>query len=155
MKKVLLAAMVFMAFLFSGCNAPSELSYAPPSAATSTPASESAPIESQIAAFADADVMEEDGQLVIAIRVEGDTMEAVCGSFFDQAEIIYANCIARSEYTGVSFSLLQNELVVGSVFILPDEGGMKVYSPVVLDSAYSTAFLNAFYDSDFAKSLAD
>jgi hypothetical protein len=118
---------------------------------TATPES----VANEVAAFADADVVEEDGQLVIAIRADGDSMEAVCGSFFDQAEAIYANCIARSECTGVSFSLLQNELVVGSVFILPDEGGMKVYSPMVLNSAYEAAFLDAFYASDFAKSLAD
>jgi hypothetical protein len=152
-KTLLTAAMVIAAFLFSGCNTATQLSSTPPPVATPTATPES--VANEVAAFADADVVEEDGQLVIAIRAEGDSMETVCGSFFDQAEAIYGSCIARSECTGVGFSLLQNELVVGSVFILPDEGGMKVYSPVVLDSAYEAAFLDAFYASDFAKSLAD
>jgi len=147
MKRVyFIAALVLAAFLLASCNA----SGGQPSA-QSTPV----PIQSRVAALADADAVEEDGQLIISIRVDEDDITAACTQFFNQAETIYAQCISGQSYTGVSFSLVQGGKTIGSVFILPDEGGMKVYTPVVFNPDYESAFLTAFYASDFAKSLAD
>lgn len=143
------AAMIIAAFLFSGCNAEPEPSATP--SPTPTPIS----IQSRIAAFADADVSEEDGQLIIGIRVEDDDIEAACIQFFNQAEDIWAHCVTGGEYAGISFSLLWSGDLIGSVFVLPDEGGMKVLTPVVFDTTYDNAFQTAFYDSAFATCLGD
>jgi hypothetical protein len=149
-KLQVVAAVIFAAFLLGGCGDAEVQPSATPEP-TPTPVS----IQSRIAAYADADVSEEDGQLIVGIRVEEANIEAACETFFSQAENIYISCISGSEYTGVSFSLVHNGKVAGSIFVLPDEGGMKVYAPVVFNTDYETAFLTAFYASDFAKSLPD
>lgn len=151
MKRVyFIAVLLCAALLFSGCGVSGEQ----PSA-TAQPTPTPVSIESRVAAYADADVMEEDGQLVIGIRVDEADTDTACVQFFNQAEDIYAHCISGESYTGVSFSLMQDARTIGSVFILPDEGGMKVYAPVVFNTDYEASFLTAFYASDFAKSLAD
>jgi|GEM_PF-4538545 hypothetical protein len=148
MKRTAAAALVFAAVLLCACGGN------PGPEATPTPTA-SAPIESRIAAYADADVTEEDNQLVIGIRIGEADMDEACGRFFGQAADIYTHCVSGAEYTGVSFSLLRGGRVVCSFFVLPDEGGMQVFEPAVFDEAYEEAVFAAFYDSAFARSLQD
>lgn len=148
-KKLFAAVLMCTAVLICACG--NKLDF--PDAPSATPTT--VPIESIIAAYADAEVTEEDGQLIIGIRVAEADAAAACVQFFNQSEEIYAACISGSDYTGVSFSLLRDELVVASFFVLPSEGGMQVFEPVVFDEAYADAVIDAFYASAFATSLQD
>jgi hypothetical protein len=112
-KKILAAAMILAAVCFGACN--HKLDF--PGAASPAPTTVS--VESRVAALADADVTEEDGQLIIGIRVAEQDAAAACVQFFNEAEEIYAACVSGSDYTGVSFSLLRSGRVVASFFVLP------------------------------------
>ena len=149
MRKILAAALIFAAVLLCACN--NKLDF--PGAASPTTTGVS--IESRVKALADADVTEEDGQLIIGIRVTEQDAEAACVQFFNEAEEIYTACVSGSDYTGVSFSLLRSGRVVASFFVLPGSGGMQVFEPVAYDDAYADAVSDAFYASAFATSLGD
>jgi hypothetical protein len=151
MKRRILSALLCAALVFlCGCSSPK-----PSSTPTPIPTATAAiPVASVIAQYADADVIEEDNQLIIGIRVEGEDLDTVCETFISQAEDIYVHCVSAEQYTGVSFSLVRDGLDVAAFFVLPDTGGMKVYEPVVYDTAYSDAVSKAFYDSAFARTLA-
>ena len=147
MKRRILAALLCAAlFALCGCSNPGP-------SATPTPTA-TVPIESRIAQYADADVTVDEGDLIIGIRVDEADIKTACTTFFAQAEDIYIHCISGGEYTGVSFSFVHSGNIVAAFFVLPGAGGMQVFEPVVYDTDYMDAVKEAFYASDFAKSLA-
>jgi hypothetical protein len=148
MKRIFAAALVFAAVCFSACGNRNE----PEATPTPTP-DPLAALRDEIGTIADAEVAEEEGTLSINILVDETDAEAACAQFFDEAGQIYTNCLSGTEYTGICFSLLTNGIIAGGLYVLPDEGGMKVMEPVSLSEEYDDALLSAFYDSAFARSF--
>ena len=120
------------------------------SAPTSTPS-----IESLVARYADATVVEDEGDLIIGIRVDGSDLGAVCEAFFSQAEDVFPHCVSGGEYTGVSFSLVRGGRDVAAFLVWPGEGGMRMSDPIAYDADYAEAFSEAFYHSAFGRNLAE
>jgi hypothetical protein len=145
--RIIAAALVLAAVLLSGCGSNKP---APSPSPTTEPFSA---LQSEIALYADADVSEEDGMLLVALNIDAADPQAACEQFFHQAEDIFRYCLSGSEYGGVSFMLSVDGLVAGAMYLLPGQGGMTVLEPVAFNPAYEDALIDAFYDSAFAASL--
>ena len=152
-KRIFAAALILAAVLLCGCN--NSLNFPSPTPPPSPTPETFAALREQIATYADADVSEEDGMLLVALNIDAATPKAACDQFFGQAEEIYTHCLLNAEYNGISFMLSVDGLVAGAMYLLPGEGGMTVLEPVAFNDAYADALSDAFYASAFATSLGD